>query len=91
MTTVGIRSLKQNASEVVRQAAAGDVIIITDRGTPVAQIVPLRASRLDEMRNAGLVRRATAAAGDLPMPTVEITDGPKLSETLRTMRDDERY
>ncbi len=91
MTSVGIRALKQNASEVVRQAAAGDVITITDRGTPVAQIVPLRTSRLEEMRNAGLVRRATSAATDLAFPTVEITDGPSLSETLRTMRDDERY
>ena len=91
MATVGIRSLKQNASEVVRQAAAGDVITITDRGTPVAQIVPLRASRLEEMRNAGLVRRATTSAADLPLPTVEITDGPNLGDTLRTMRDDERY
>ena len=91
MTTVGIRSLKQNASEVVRQAAAGDVITITDRGTPVARIVPLRASRLEELRNAGLVRRATASTADLPLPTVEITDGPNLGDTLRAMRDDERY
>jgi prevent-host-death family protein len=91
MTTVGIRSLKQNASEVVRRAAAGDVITITDRGTPVAQIVPLRASRLEEMRNAGLVRRATTSAASLPLPTMEITDGSSLGDTLRTMRDDERY
>ena len=91
MATVGIRALKQNASEVVRQAAAGDVITITDRGTPVARIVPLRSSRLDEMRNAGLVRRASTRPADLPLPTIEITDGPSLSEILHDMRDDERY
>lgn len=91
MSSIGIRALKQNASEVVRQAAAGDVITITDRGTPVARLVPLRTSRLDEMRNAGLVQRASKAAADLSFPTVEITDAPALSDTLRTMRDDERY
>lgn len=91
MTSVGIRALKQNASEVVRQAAAGDVITITDRGTPVAQIVPLRTSRLEEMRNAGLVQRATRSAIDVALPTVEITDAPSLSDTLRALRDDERY
>jgi prevent-host-death family protein len=91
MATVGIRALKQNASEVVRQAAAGDVITITDRGKPVARIVPLRSSRLDEMRNAGLIRRATKQPADLPLPTTAITDGPSLSEILRDMRDDERY
>lgn len=91
MTTVGIRALKQNASEVVRQAAAGTVITITDRGTPVARIVPLRTSRLAEMRNSGLVRRATKRPEDLPLPTTEITDGPNLGQTLHDMRDDERY
>ena len=91
MSTVGIRALKQNASEVVRQAAQGDVITITDRGTPVARIVPLRASRLEELRHAGLVRRASTAAADLPLPTTEITDAPSLGDTLRSMRDDERY
>ncbi len=75
---------------MVRQAAAGDVITITDRGTPVAQIVPLRTSRLEEIRNAGLVQRATKHAADLARPTVEITDAPSPSDTLRTMRDDER-
>lgn len=91
MATVGIRALKQNASEIVRRAAAGDVITITDRGKPVARIVPLRTSRLDEMRHAGLVRRASVRPADLPMPSVDITDGPKLSDILRDLRDDERY
>jgi prevent-host-death family protein len=39
---VGIRELKAQASAVVRRAAAGRVITITDRGRPVARIVPLR-------------------------------------------------
>jgi|TARA_R110002110_G_C13394869_1_gene712262 prevent-host-death family protein len=43
ITTVGIRALKQNASGVVRQAAAGGVMTITDRDNPAARIVPLRA------------------------------------------------
>ena len=39
---VGIRELKSQASAVVRRAAAGEVITITDRGRRVARIVPLR-------------------------------------------------
>lgn len=45
MSTVGIRALKQNASEVVARAARGETIEITDRGKPVAKIVPLRTDR----------------------------------------------
>src|ERR1039458_4072524 len=39
---VGIRELKAQASAVVRRAAAGEVITITDRGRPVARLVPIR-------------------------------------------------
>lgn len=92
MSTVGIRALKQNASEVVRRAGAGDVITITDRGKPVARIVPIRKSRLDEMRDAGLIREATKKPWDLPMPTGTAAPGePTLSEVLQQMRDEERY
>ena len=90
MSTVGIRALKQNASAVVRQAAAGDVVTITDRGRPVAQIVPLRKSRLAELRDAGLVKEASIAPSELPLPTARV-DGPPLSELVRDARDDERY
>jgi len=39
---VGIRELKAQASALVRRAAAGATITITDRGRPVARIVPPR-------------------------------------------------
>lgn len=92
MATVGIRALKQNASEVVRRAAAGDVITVTDRGRPVARIVPIRATPLEEMRSAGLVREATRKPWDLPMPTGAAAPGEAtLGEVLHQMREDERY
>jgi prevent-host-death family protein len=90
MSTVGIRALRQNASAVVRRAAAGDVVTITDRGRPVAQIVPFRKSRLAELRDAGLVREASIAPADLPLPTARV-DGASLSAMLDEARDDERY
>ena len=91
MSTVGIRALKQNASEVVRRAGAGDVITITDRGKPVARIVPIRKSRLDEMRDAGLIREATKKPWDLPMPTGTVGGDKSWSEVLQKMRDEERH
>jgi prevent-host-death family protein len=91
ITTVGIRALKQNASEVVRQAAAGPVMTITDCGKPVVRIVPLRASRLTEMRNAGLIRQAIVRPAELSLPTDNITDGPGLSEAFDELRNDEHY
>lgn len=41
MESVGIRELKQNASEVVARAEKGETITITVQGRPVAKIVPI--------------------------------------------------
>ena len=40
MRTVGLKTLKNKLSEYVRLAAAGETVVITDRGRTVAEIVP---------------------------------------------------
>src|SRR6266852_7325423 len=40
MRTVGIRELKDHLSDYLRQARAGELIVITDRGEPVAELSP---------------------------------------------------
>lgn len=40
METVGVRELRQNASVYLRRVAAGESITVTDRGVPVAMLVP---------------------------------------------------
>lgn len=87
MAEVGIRALKQNASAVVAQAAAGEAITITDRGRPVAQLAAIPASRLQLLLASGRARPARHDIGTLPAPE----PGPKLSEELASMRDAERY
>jgi prevent-host-death family protein len=37
---IGIRELKAKLSEHVQQAAGGATIVVTDRGRPVARLVP---------------------------------------------------
>jgi len=41
MTTVGLRELRQNASELVRQVEAGEEVTITVAGRPSARLVPV--------------------------------------------------
>ena len=36
---VGVRELKAKLSEYVSRAAAGESVVVTDRGTPVARLV----------------------------------------------------
>lgn len=42
MTKTGLRELRQNASDLVRQAEAGDTITITVSGRAVAELGPIR-------------------------------------------------
>ncbi len=60
--SVGIRELRQQASAVMRRVVAGAVIEVTEHGHPIAHIVPLRPSVLDQLVLEG---RATEAEGDL--------------------------
>jgi prevent-host-death family protein len=43
--TVGLRELRQNASELVRRAEAGEEIAVTVAGRPSARLVPAAARR----------------------------------------------
>ena len=45
MNSVGLRELKQNPSEVVARAEAGETIVITVQGRPAARLVPLVPQR----------------------------------------------
>jgi prevent-host-death family protein len=41
MTEVGLREMRQNASELVRRAEAGEVLTITVAGRPAAELGPV--------------------------------------------------
>lgn len=86
MVRVGIRALKQNASAVVASAAAGEIVTITDRGRPVAQMTALPATRLAGLVEAGRARPARRRLDELPAPE----PGPSVAAELAAMRDAER-
>jgi prevent-host-death family protein len=45
MRIVGIKTLKNQLSEYVRAAAAGETVLVTDRNRVVAELVPPAAGR----------------------------------------------
>lgn len=91
MKSVGIRALKQNASAVLRDVADGDEITITDRGRPVARIIPIASSRIESLVESGRVRPARRSLVDLGPPLDPEPGATPLSEVVRAARDDERY
>ncbi|HEX4866436.1 MAG TPA: type II toxin-antitoxin system prevent-host-death family antitoxin [Acidimicrobiales bacterium] len=90
MTRVGIRELRQRASELLRLVERGETVEITDRGRPVALLTPLPGgSPLEQLRAAGDLEPASAMLTDLPPPLPPTVDELP-SETLARLRRDER-
>jgi prevent-host-death family protein len=90
MAQVGVRELRQRASELLRRVEKGETIEITDRGRPVALLSPLpEGSPLERLRAGGEVTPATGDLDDLPPPlasrAVELP-----SAVLARLRHDER-
>jgi prevent-host-death family protein len=91
MTTVGVRELRQRASDLLRRVENGETIEITDRGRPVALLTPApEAGGLERLRAAGDIDPATEDPADLP-PLVDLPSGAESpSAVLALLRRDER-
>jgi prevent-host-death family protein len=92
--SIGIRELRQHASRYVAMAKAGKRIRVTERGKLVAYLVPAEEpkSMFERLKAAGLVKEATGRGIRDLLPIPPAPPGAKpLSETLREMRDEERY
>jgi prevent-host-death family protein len=77
---VGIRELRAGLSRFVKRVEAGDEIVITDHGKPVARIVPIGERKIDRLIRSGDVIPARRPwHGPLPEP---IEGGGPLSDIV---------
>jgi prevent-host-death family protein len=91
MKAAGVRELRQHASELLRRVEAGESIEITDRGRPVAVLVPLPGGGpLHHLRAIGDVAAAEADPHDLPSPLPLAPKALAPSAVLARLRRDER-
>lgn len=72
---VGIRELREDLSRIVRRVERGEVVEVTDRGRPVARLVPAEPSvgPLADLIAAGKVTPARSRAplpGPLDLPSL---------------------
>lgn len=91
MSRVGVRELRQRASELLRRVEAGETIEVTDRGRPVAVLAPLPdRGPLERLRVSGDLSPGSGGIGDLPAP-IELAPGQEPpSRVLARLRRDER-
>lgn len=91
MPSVGIRELRQRASELLRRVEGGETIEITDRGRLVAVLAPVPdAGAIARLRATGAIEAARGDVDDLPAP-IKLPPGAELpSELLTRLRRHER-
>jgi len=70
LTTVGVAELKASLSAFLARVKAGETVLVTNHGKPVAQIVPVPpipsvwGRHLEEMARTGLARLGTGRIPD---------------------------
>ncbi len=88
MSTVGVRELKNRLTRYLRRTKQGEEIVVTERGKPIALLMPIKAVKRASSLEARLAR--LAAQGRLTLPTrrpfkritpVKIA-GPPISRTV---------
>ncbi|HEY1540438.1 MAG TPA: type II toxin-antitoxin system prevent-host-death family antitoxin [Solirubrobacteraceae bacterium] len=91
MRSIGIRELRQQASKHLRDVEAGETIEVTDRGRPVALLVPVpQADAIQRLVASGRLVRGTGDLLSLGPPLRPAPGMPLPSEALERLRADER-
>lgn len=87
-----MRELRQHASRWLQRVGAGESFEITDRGRPIALLIPTQKSEqgLEALIASGRARPASASLAELGPPLHSVPGEPSLSEILGDMRADER-
>jgi prevent-host-death family protein len=88
MESVGVRELRQHASRVLARVKNGETVEVTERGRPVARLVPIAGSPWAELVAAGLVTLPTEPGSLLDLEPIEGEES--LSATLMAQREHER-
>jgi prevent-host-death family protein len=95
--TISIAELKARLSEHVRHVKGGKEVVITDRGVPVARLVPLepaerRATRRDRLGREGVVKlgRGRVRKELETAPAGEPVGGDVLAALIEERRDASR-
>ncbi|WP_086828532.1 type II toxin-antitoxin system Phd/YefM family antitoxin [Allokutzneria sp. NRRL B-24872] len=91
--TIGVRELRQNASKYLKRAAAGETLVITEHGVPVAMLAPPPKPSLREqlIANGELLPAGGSKDAWFEPPLPADPGKPLLSEILQQMRDEERW
>ena len=89
MDRIGVRELRQHASRYLARVRLGETFEVTERGRPVARLVPVSDDPWSALVASGAVRPPTDATPLTQLQPRRLPSGASLTETLRRMRDED--
>ena len=72
---IGVREIRQDASIILARVEEGEEFIITNRGVPVARLLPIEVDAnalIEEMIANGDIIEAEGNLWDIPLPTFKL-------------------
>jgi prevent-host-death family protein len=88
--SVGINELRRNARAVLLRVAAGESLLLTNRGRPVAQLSPVMSLGMAEPRTAVLGREPLGRMGEAAPAIAVAENQTTAADALATARAYER-
>lgn len=88
---VGVRELRQSASQILDLVKDGASIEITEHGVPVARLVPITKSLYQEYVSAGLITRAENPDWRPTSKPGKVKGNKTSTQVLMELRAEERY
>ena len=89
--SVGVRELRQSASQLLDQVKDGASIEITEHGVPIARLIPITQSLYEEYLESGRIIAARNPNRVFTMPSGKIAKGKQLSDLLIEERRSARF
>lgn len=89
MEQVAVRTLNQRTTDVIARVEGGEVVEITNRGRPVARIVPVTSDPMADLVADGIALPPTVA-GPIPMPVLASEPESESGALVSALRDEER-
>jgi prevent-host-death family protein len=92
MERIGVRELNQNTSQVLARVSRGETLEITDRGHPIARLVPVGDDRSTLAKLVAAGRAVPpASGGPVPLPPKLGDEGVDVAAALADLRGEERW
>lgn len=88
---VGVRELRQSASQILDKVKEGAVFEITEHGVSVARLIPITKSLYEEYIAVGLIIPTQNPITQFTMPTYKLKGKKSSTELLMEIRAEARY